>query len=61
VISADEWCDGLSEMLGRDDHEVPDGHPTNGSLTLFFAKSRVPNPFPEYPEYDILSDMCIER
>jgi len=59
LISADEWCDGLPEILKYNGYYgVPDGHSTNGSLALIFAKHWAPNPFPEFPEYDLLSDRC---
>ncbi|XP_026821764.1 uncharacterized protein LOC113560203 [Rhopalosiphum maidis] len=58
LISADEWCDGLPQMLSYDGYGVPNGYSTNGSLALIFAKHWVPNPFPEFLEYDLLSDMC---
>jgi hypothetical protein len=58
LISTDEWCDGLPQILRYDGYGVPDGHSTNGSLALIFSKHWVPNPFPEFPEYDLLSDMC---
>uniref|UniRef100_A0A2S2P3N1 Uncharacterized protein n=1 Tax=Schizaphis graminum TaxID=13262 RepID=A0A2S2P3N1_SCHGA len=58
LISADEWCDGLPQILRYDGYGVPDGYSANGSLALIFSKPWVPNPFPEFIEYDLLSEMC---